>query len=115
MGPHSDGHTYGPNYLYLFKNDHQVPESRWEVFRLDTLNVYVGVTGSRNLVSDLFDMFSRILIAVTLPDSSPGCRRHSGSENDSGNTGCHPASYQKNMPAYYAGIICRHLTKEGSL
>ena len=30
-------------------------------------------------------------------------------------TGCHPASYQKNMPAYYAGIICRHLTKEGSL
>ena len=28
---------------------------------------------------------------------------------------CHPACYQKNMPAYYAGIICRHLTKEGSL
>ena len=58
LGLNTNGNTFGPNYLYLFKNNEQVPESGWELFRNDALNAYVGLTASRNLVSHLFGRFS---------------------------------------------------------
>ena len=82
LGLNTNGNTFGPNYLYLFKNNEQVPESGWELYRNDALNAYIGLTASRNLVSHLFGRFSWMFIVVTLPDASPGCRRQSGSEND---------------------------------
>ena len=51
----------GPNYLYLFKNNEQVPESGWELFRNDALSAYIGLTASRNLVSHFFGRFSWML------------------------------------------------------
>ena len=46
---------YYSQKLYLYKNGIELPESFWDLYAdPDALNAFIGVTGSRIVVSDLF-------------------------------------------------------------
>ena len=49
------GDTYPTLYLYL--NDTQLPESKWYISHDHAVSTQIGVTGSRIVVSNLFEMF----------------------------------------------------------
>ena len=75
----------GPSYatnqdVYLYKNGEELPESYWH-FWADTgaFNDDIGVTGSRTVVSKSLTNLCKI---ANPSDSPPGCRRHSGAQND---------------------------------
>ena len=69
-------------FLYLYKNGIQLPESYWNLYG-PSLSDTVGATGSRIVVSNFLKKVSKCKITI-FPDSSHGCGRHSGAENDEG-------------------------------
>jgi len=58
------GPTYGPNWLFLYKNGVELPESKWYFGTNHDLNDNVGVTGSRILVLHL-DAGDRVELRIT--------------------------------------------------
>ena len=81
------GPGHSPQWMFLYRNGEQVPESVWVCWKDGAVNFHTGFIGSRILVSSHFDngyVCKNSPQNKISPDSPPGCRKHSGAENDSG-------------------------------
>ena len=52
-------------FLFLYKNGSELPQSKWYILNGSSIDGHIGVTSSRILVSNLLEMFARCKITVT--------------------------------------------------